>query len=323
MNWYRANSLALAISVGYSAFADAQAIARASTDSSGTKTDTVNSDPLGSWMSSHQLAIRQTFNGSKDEQKPASVFFNKVSSGTAKDFAVIDAAVKVSQWQVPIPPPIQLLLFPTAEYHRNTSQSKASQTASGALNVEFRPVGLTVAGMSQSASFWPVAPAIFATAKLARDLEKKKVGDDYSGMLTITSNMSWFPGTHWVTRDGQGVSTYRGTYYLYAGVELFRSGMGSADTTAKLGVARLWAEGWPIAFGTRQYLQLTGDLTYRWRVGGNLAGGRDIPDLALGANFWLDGQGHVGLGLQYSRGHDSANDFLFREQTAIGAKLKF
>jgi hypothetical protein len=278
-----------------------------------------NDDPLGSWMTARSISIRKTFDGTKEEQNPARLFWLDNPTFPEKSATLTDVAVKISQKEFEPWFGSQLLLYPVGEYHRTTATSKPTNTASATGKVELRPFGLSVPdGPPMVGPFFWIAPLFVGDAKLSRDFETAQWADKFAAQMTLTSLRTGLPGSQ--IRTG---TTLRGRYYPYVGVERYHNRTAGLDTVGTFGLLRLWAELWPIASGVHQYLQLTGDWSGRKRTDGSLGGDDYLRDLALGANLYFDGKGHLGVGVEYARGNDNQNGFIFREQTSAGLRIKF
>lgn len=288
--------------------------------------DVASSDPIGGFLADHNILVRKTFDGTKDEQAPASVFYYRRPTGPDKEFSSTDVAVKVSEYEAfKNTSARSLLLYPTVEYHRNTDSSKLSHTVAAAGKAEFRPVGLTVPvipvpGVSIDQEGWSVAPVFILDAKYARDLVASKGDQVYSAQVfTTTKTYSALPGYPWRNADG----AYLGRYYAYIGDQYHRYKTTANDTTGTVAFGRAWAEFYPFTTLTTQYVQLTADLSYRQRMSGNIGPTRVLSDLDVAGNWYLDGTGHIGVGVEYVRGHDASKHFVYREQFTLGLKVKY
>lgn len=284
-------------------------------------------DPVGAWFTKHNASIRKVFDGSKDEQTPASFFIVHEPTGKDRQFMSADVALKISEKEWNPTTSSSILLYPVADYHRSTNSAKAFNKAGVTLKAEVRPVGLrtptpadATTGMPPTeGTYWPVAPTFIVDAKYARDWVSNTSETRYSVQLFATSKLRGFPGYQFRSSDG----AVRGRYYPYVGVEQYRFGAATADTTASVGVARLWLEAWPVTTPTQRFVQLTADLTGRQRLSGDNTIPKALSDVALGATLYLDGYGHVGIGIDYANGRDATQRFARREKTTVGLKVKF
>jgi hypothetical protein len=167
--------------------------------------------------------------------------------------------------------------------------------------------------------YWPIAPTFIFDAKVSRDWESETNESRFGVQVFPTSKRRGLPGSDFRGRGG----TLLGRYYPYAGIERQRFVAESRDTTVVAGFVRLWLEAWPIATTTMQFLQLTFDLTSRHRIAGDSTVPSQLSDVMLGANLYLDGNGHVGIGVEYANGRDVGQRFAKRERTTLGLKVKF
>jgi hypothetical protein len=283
-------------------------------------------DRIATFLSDKSITIRKTFDGTKEEQSPASIFYYRRPTGSDQEFSSTDIAIKVGEYEAfKNTPARSLLLYPTVEYHRNTDSTKLSHKISAAGTAEFRPVGLKLppdpvtAGEVEQTG-WAVAPVFILDAKYARDLVASKLDQTYSAQVfTTTKTYPALPGYPW--RNGDGA--YLGRYYAYIGAQHHSYKTEAQDTTGNVGFARVWTEFYPVTTLTERYLQLTADLAYRQRMSGNIGPTTVLSDLDLGANVYLDGSGHLGVGVEYLRGHDATRHFAYREQFTVGLKIKY
>jgi hypothetical protein len=86
---------------------------------------------------------------------------------------------------------------------------------------------------------------------------------------------------------------------------------------------RLVVEAWPFARLDVRHFQLTLDAAYRHLFSDELLDDRNVTDLTFGANFYVDGFEHVGIGFDYARSRDASKRFVERRRTSIGLKVKF
>lgn len=288
---------------------------------------TASPDPVGGWFSRHNVSVRKVFDGTKDEQNPASLFYAREPTGRDREFSSIDVAVKVSEWELLASrPSSSLLVYPVVDYHRSTNAGKLVNKAGAAARIEFRPVGLWTPSGADTAgtavvpgTWWRVAPTFILDGKLARDWQGRTNETRVGLQVFPTSNLRGLPGSNVRNRRG----AYLGRYYPYVGVEHYRFGGAAADTSVAAAYARLWLEAWPITTPTQQFLQLTAELTSRHRLSGDRTMPRQLSDAALGANLYLDGNGHVAIGVDYANGRDATQRFARRERTSAGLKIKF
>lgn len=281
-------------------------------------------DPVQEWANNLNLSIRKAFDGTKSEQSPASILWLVDLVGDDREYSVIDFAAKVSEWDLrPHSPRTLFVIYPVAEYHRQTQETKRVNNASLGLKAELQPVPARSAPPSGQAppfpgagSGWVVAPLFVLDGKLGRDWQAKSTNQRYSALLTFLSNRRWLPGGD--LRDSDDV--LRARYYPYVGLEHFRTSIDDADKSATFGVGRFYLEMWPVTTLTSKYLQLVGEATYRSHFSGPLRE-RDAKEYSASANLFVDGRGHFGIGLEYVRGEDPNETFKFRERVSIALKI--
>lgn len=283
-------------------------------------------DPIGTWISSRGIAVRKVFDGTREEQNPASIFLVREPRAQDPEFSIIDVAVKVREIEWNPWTSASILAYPVVDYHRSTNAAKLVNKSGGAGRIEFRPVGLSTPPPSGAAgpmpaalgTYWGVAPTFIFDAKLSRDWESKKNETKIALQVFPTTNIRGGPGSS--IRRGDGTVVAR--WYPYAGVERYDL-RAASDTTFITGLGRLWLEIWPIATPQLRFLQVIVDATSRHRIGGDVTMPNQLSDLTVGGNLYLDGNGHVGLGVDYANGRDATQRFARRERTTLGLKVKF
>jgi hypothetical protein len=279
-------------------------------------------DPIGSWADGIGLSVRKAFDGTKAEKSPATFLWVRDFAGADKEYSLIDLAMKIGERDLVPKSPSMLLVYPVGEYHRQTQESKRVNTAALGLKAEFRPIapGIQPPGGSPpfpGAGTGPlVVPLFIGEAKIGRDFEAGKTNQLYSVFVMPFSTRPYWPGSDF--RDRAHV--FRGRYYPYAGVEYYRADVGTSSQRVEFGVARLYAEWWPVSSLERQVVQLTGEGTYRRHLSGHLFDG-NASEISFGANVYVDGHGHLGFGIDYVRGEDPNQAFAFRERTTAGIKI--
>jgi hypothetical protein len=287
------------------------------------KSDTIpQPDPIGTWMKEHQISIRKTFDGTKEEQNPASLFWVHEPTGSDTNYSLIDVGVKVSEWEPSLGKcsTQQLIFYPVVEYHKSSAETKRQGKLSFAAKAEYRPKGLKLSGVNDTTpDTWPIAPTFLFETKLAYDFVLKQVEQKLGLAVAPTSNLAWLPGSDWRSSSG----AFLGRYYTYLGIEHFRYGTSGADTTVTDVLLRLAVEAWPFAGLDVRHFQLTFDAAYRHLFSDELLDDRNVTDLTFGANFYVDGFEHVGIGFDYARGRDASKRFVERRRTSIGLKVKF
>lgn len=277
---------------------------------------TDSTDVIGNWMERHKISLRRTFDGSKDEQNPATFFWVSEPEGPDDDYVLIDFAVKVNEFEKELNRGSQLLLYPVAEYHRTTREDKPSDKGSGALKLEYRPM---------MARPWRLVPVLFGDARLSRDFANDVTEQRYAALVSLFGFGRFAPGSP-IRRpsrpDGEPGGVI-GRWYPYIGIENYQTDSKTTDLDGTFLLGRLWIDFWPLRTLNRRYLQLTGEGTYRGRLGGELGSEDNLWELALSANLYLDPGEHIGIGADHVRGQDPKNTFIYRRRTSLGLKIKF
>jgi hypothetical protein len=269
--------------------------------------------PLATWLSDHQVSVRRTFDGSKDEAKPASFTWINHDGVNGKSFFDVHLGVKVGECE---PIAGKLLIYPVAEWHRTSSEKDPVDKLSGKVAVEWRPVQLEPSST--------LAPFLLANAQYARDFEKSSWKTTVSAALSAISNRNWWPGNE--TR--LATDTHMIRYYIYAGAEYYDKLPVVQGEPLWVGLARVQGE-WHLlrsrAKGPWQseIAQVRIEYAFRRRI----SGGEGI-DCSLGLfageiDWFLDRRAHVAISYRYQRGNDPLTDFAFNERSSLGVTAKF
>ena len=90
------------------------------------------------WMTDKAISLRHSFDGSKNENKPASFSF-KEDHKSDNDFINVDVAVKISDYEFLRNSRGSLLLYPKVEWHKSTDSSDLKNKLEGGINLEYIP----------------------------------------------------------------------------------------------------------------------------------------------------------------------------------------
>lgn len=267
------------------------------------KTITWFSDTLG-------LQLRRTFDGSKNESKPASISWNADYEGK-KHYNIVDAGLKL----LSIEPfkksaGVALLFYPKIEWHRNSisNNDKQKNNLTGGINTEF---------LWTFGDHWYENPYITGSFDYKKDFIKDLKTTQTKGYFTFSGSKEGSPGA--VIRNKRKVMLFR--YYPYTGLEYYRS-IGESGQKASMWVNRLYFEFYPLSFKDYSYVQLSFDYTYRRVFSDNLYNQGNMGWLLIGLNFYPTGKANLGLGLDYSQGEDPTSNFVKTKLLALGIKLK-
>lgn len=297
---------------------------QAPTSAATPRADSAQAEPvdlLGNWFTKYGLSLRKSFNGTKDEQSPASIFFTREPTGKDDEFTAIDVGVKVSEVELLARfPSRSLLVYPVLEYHRSTNGAALLNKAGGTGRAEFRPWGLRVPSTGSLPGTWRTwLPLIIVDGQFSRDWGANANESRFGAQASIAGARAGWPAAP--IRDS--ARAIRARYYPYVGVDRYRYAATTADIWATVAYARLFLEVWPVTTLAQQFVQVTVDAASRQRVGQDPSLPRQLSDVAVAANVFLDGFGHVGIGVEYANGRDATARFARRERTSIALKVKF
>ena len=292
-----------------------------------TKDENEDRNKISSWFKKHCISIRKTFDGSKNESKPASIFWVNDATSKDEDHYFIDLAIKIKEWELLGNSQSSFLVYPVVEWHRSTKESKPLDKISAATRLEFRPMEPTVYNVDGTPldPLYPgqktsrVVPFFVGSLTYGRDLKLDKDDLKASLLVSASSTKPWYPGADLRKRNLK----YLGRYYPYLGFEYYELVSDSLDIKVSFGVARLYAELWAITDLEFQYLQLIVDYAYRMQLGGPEFPQDHIDLLSISVNLYLDGRGKIGLGYEYIVGEDPRKGFTFLKQSMIGLRIKF
>jgi hypothetical protein len=252
------------------------------------------------------IEVRATFDGSKNEQKPAQVNWIK-PAGEDHVFAV-DIGAKV--WEKPFLEG-DLEAGIVTEWHRHTSERKPLNSLMIGTNVEWIP--LEVATYQHDGTLVPtsrgriIAPLFTALAGYEENREDDKRGLKAQAFVMPYSTRPGLPGA----RSRVGGGTLR--YYPYLGAEVLDHETPEGESRYEFGVLRVRAE-WQ-----QQRLLLATDYAYRQ----SLNNSADTSFFEASATFHLDQDQHFGIGVVYKSGEDPSASYEEREQTALAFTIKF
>jgi hypothetical protein len=260
-----------------------------------------------SWFKDN-VSIRKTFDGSKNEKKPASfsLFENHKSSN---DFFNIDIAIKITEWEFLENTNTILTLFPVVEWHKSSNEEDEKDKLSLGLNGEF-----------YFGKDLKLKPYLLSNFAFKRNLIKNVNELKYVAQISFIGNTTNLPGVAW--RFDNDVSDYKGMYYPYFGYEyneipdLITQGKTEAFSTLFF---RLFLDYWlhPRA------IQFIFNGTYRTILGNNDNLKNNLPLLSLSLNYYPGRQENISIGFDYKNGYDPDSKFQQIEVTSLNLKVKF
>ena len=286
-----------------------------------------NGSKISQWMQKHNISIRKTFDGSKNESKPAAIQWVNNANSNEEDHYLVDIAVKLMEWDLLKNSQSIFTVYPVAEWHRNTKESKPVNNASGSLKLEFYPLplrgyshdGKPIPPTYNEQRLFTISPFLLGSVEFERDFYENQNELKASLSASLASNKRWLPGSDFRKRNG----AFIGRYYPYLGYEYYEPISSEQKKHASFGVARLYIEYWPVSGIENQYLQMTLDWIYRYSLHSESIESDKIDLLTASISFYLDGRGNIAIGYEYLRGEDPKSGFSFREQSTIGLRIKF
>lgn len=285
-------------------------------------------DDAVAWLKEHGIAVRRTFDGSKNESQPASLQMVESDKPQDDSYFLADAAIKVGELELDPTPAMSLVFYPVLEWHRSTQQDKAVDNTSLSVKGEFRPFllrmqpvpGTPPAGVPAVNPGWTVAPTFMGEVGRYWDEEADSSVTKFALSVFPTSNIEGLPGSD--IRDRS--DAFRARYYApYVGVERWESKGLWEGEAASFMTLRGYLEAVPLGTREREYLELISEYTHRWRIGG----GDPVPsDLSLwitSLTLYPNGTRQVGIGVDYSTGRDPSKGFSEVRRWTLGLKAKF
>lgn len=278
------------------------------------------------WITSN-MEIRQTFDGSKEEQKPATVAY--VQNADVDDsFYQIDFAVRIGEKDLAEDSERhQLNLSPTAEWHR-TSIPKAVDTISAKLQLEhvygklreYDEFGKEVTSVGGETDIGWVT---ILRAGPARDRQQNVTAGDASITFTIKSHRPGLPNSFVNLRNGTRIFRYA----PHLGVDYYSNKPIFIGTTETQGIdlalarANLNMAFYPFNADNTNRREVLLEYTYFHHLAGDDRLG-SMRYWTAQANYYLDANGRVAIGYTYERGENPAKKFLRVRQSSVGLRIK-
>ncbi|QKJ28846.1 hypothetical protein HQ865_03440 [Mucilaginibacter mali] len=260
-------------------------------------------------LAKSNIALRRSFDGAKEEAKPASILWNNDYENKLY-YTVLDMAVRVSELDLLQTGHTSLVFYPKFEWHKNSidKDDKKKNNLTGGINTEF---------LVSVANHWWAHPFITGSFDYKNDLVKSLETTQTKGFLSFSGSHNFEPGAP-VRNDTKAVIF---KYYPYTGLEYYNS-INKGSQKASFWANRFYAELNPISRYQYNFMQITIDYTFRKVLNDNLYNMGNVHWLSIGANIYPDGKGNLGLGLDYSEGEDPSSNFTRTKMLALGIKLK-
>lgn len=252
-----------------------------------------------------QIKVRERFDGSKNENKPAALLWVLQSDSQGGDFGQADVAVK---WEAGNDP---FTYGTVVEWHKTTSEDAKSDRLQTKVNADwFSPK-----------RFLSIKP--YLVASFGGEFDLLGDADQVKASLwgTLHGDSGIYPGASIRTCSGRLLARW----YPYWGVEYFGEPTDGGDA-AWFHAGRAYVELWPIGWGTgentRNLVQVTLTFTRRYGLGDGADSIGTNKILDLGLTVFLDRQGRAGIGVSYRRGEDPSAGFQFVERTTFAFRFK-
>ncbi|MDO5978256.1 hypothetical protein [Flavivirga spongiicola] len=260
-----------------------------------------------SWFKEN-VSIRKTFDGSKNEKKPAtlSLFENHKNRN---DFINVDIAVKLIEFEPLKNSGSILTLFPVVEWHKSSNDDAKKDNLSIGLNGEY-----------YFGKDWNVKPYLLSNFVFKRNLMESVNEIKYVAQMSFFSLSKNAPGYPW--RFNNKDSDYRGMYYPYIGFEYYEvpnliiDGQREVFSTYFI---RLFLEYW----WSPRTLQTIFNGTFRNVFGNDNLVKNDLPIFDVSLNYYPGKQEHVSIGLNYKNGYDPGAKFVQVDVTSLNLNINF
>lgn len=265
------------------------------------------------WLTDKNFSIRKTFDGSKNENKPAAFSFQE-NHQSRNDFINIDIAAKLSQLELLKNSSSVLIFYPKVEWHKSTDSSDLKNKLDGGVNFEYIPFGLRSPGLPDGLPNpgLKIAPWFQGTSSFKRNLVDKVNEAKLALQLSLASNYNFLPGANINDRKGN----FRARYYPYLGIEYHRLpdliAEGQTEEFSSYFV-RLFAEVWLLP----QTLQINLDGTYRKVLNNKTLLRTDLPVLAASVYLYPGKQQSFAIGYEYRHGYDADSKFQLVQMSSL------
>jgi hypothetical protein len=285
-------------------------------------------DSAFAWLKEHGVSVRRTFDGSKNENQPASLQMVESDKPQDDSYFLADAAIKGGELELGTTPALSLVFYPVLEWHRSTQQDKAVDNTSLSVKGEFRPFPLRMqqvhgplpAGVPAGNPGWSVAPTFMGEVGRYWDEAADSSVTKVALNVFPTSNIEGLPGSD--IRDRSGA--FRARYYApYVGFERWESRGLWEGETASFMMLRGYLEAVPMGTLQREYLEFISEYTHRWRIGGGDPVPNDLSLWVTSLTLYPNGTRQVGIGVDYSTGRDPSKGFSEVRRWTLGLKAKF
>lgn len=282
-------------------------------------------DKLSSCYEDPSIEVRKSFSGTnQDASSPAQLTYNKYDSGD--DFFNLDVAVKFPECS-----PIDntnntgnsvkyiFRFSPILEKHKSTYDVSRVDKESVALNSELDFV-------------FPSNINVFTNLnyKLDRDKKNSKTTRSISFYTSLLIEHDYGFGRSTTVIDDYLELTYFPSIgyekYLKLPIEQKIDGVQQVIAEAvdeDFWAARLQLEIFPFYTKLENKLVVNVGYTKRWLSGKSEVIDDETNFTEVAVTYYLDSEGQIGIGLNYSNGENPSRNFLDEEKSSIGINFKF
>jgi len=285
-------------------------------------------DSAFAWLKKQGVSVRRTFDGSKNENQPASLQMVESEKPQDDSYFLADVGVKVAEFEFGRTPDLSLVIYPVLEWHRSTQRDKAVDNTSLSVKGEFRPFPLRLQevagdapeGVPAGNKGLTIAPTFLGEVGRYWDEAADSSVTKVALSVFPTSNIEGWPGSD--IRDRNDV--FRARYYVpYVGVERWESRGLWEGATGSFFTLRGYVEIVPIATTEREYLELISDYTHRLLIDGRDPVPNNTSIWTTSLTLYPNGTRHIGIGVDYSSGRDPSKSFNEVRRWSLGLKAKF
>jgi hypothetical protein len=273
---------------------------------------------LKDWLEERNFSIQKTFDGSRNENKPASIAFQE-NHRSANDFFNIDLGVKLSELELLKNTGSPLLLYPKVEWHKSTDSTDLKNKIDGGLNVEFMPFGLKSpdlpGGIPNKGLI--LAPWIQGSSSVRRNFIDDVFELKLAAQVSLVSNYKFLPG--YIFRDKE--KNFLARYYPYIGFEYYRlPGLITKGQTEEFSTffVRLFVDIWIVP----RTVQFNLDGAYRRIINNNTSIRTWLPLMASSVYFYPGKQEVISIGYEYTHGYDTYSKFQLIQLSSLKLSVK-
>lgn len=270
---------------------------------------------INKWLTDNHFAIRQTFDGSKNENKPASLSFQN-NHKTTNDYLNVDLAIKLFQVELLKNKSSILLFYPKVEWHKSDDSTQVKNKLDGGVNFEYIPFGLKSPNLPRNLpnKGLLIAPWFNGISSYKRNFIDSVNEVKLAFQLSLVSNYRFLPGSS--IRDSD--DNFRARYYPYFGFEYYYiPDFISKGVTEKFSTyfVRIFVEIWIIP----QTLQFNIDGTYREIITdkNSTSLNSSLPALTSTLYLFPGKQESLGIGYEYKHGYDNNSKFQLVQISSI------